>query len=68
MLGGTTFRERTFPENVSGNIYVGGTTRDTYNTDKVIVVGEMKSILSKIYVSVQKQMIHVIWTYKIEKM
>lgn len=39
MLGVTTFRERTFPENVSGNIYVGGTTRDTYNTDKVIVVG-----------------------------
>ena len=39
-FGFTTFRESTLPESVSGNIYVGGTTRDIYNTDKVIVVGE----------------------------
>ena len=39
-FGFTTYKERTLPEDVSGNIYVGGTTRDIYNTDKVIVVGE----------------------------
>lgn len=27
------------PEDISGNIFVGGTTKDIYNSDKVIIVG-----------------------------
>lgn len=38
-FGFTTFQEKNMPEDISGNIFVGGTTRTVYNTDKVIVVG-----------------------------
>ena len=38
-FGFTTFQENNMPEDISGNIFVGGTTRDVYNTDKAIVVG-----------------------------
>lgn len=34
-----TFKESNMPEDISGNIFVGGTTKDIYHTDKVIVVG-----------------------------
>lgn len=39
-FGFTTFQENNMPEDVSGNIFVGGTTKAVYDTDKVIVVGD----------------------------
>ena len=45
-LGFETFKVSNIPEDISGNIFIGGTTKSDYNvnTDKVIVVGE-KEIL-----------------------
>ena len=45
-LGFETFKVFNIPDDISGNIFIGGTTRNDYNvnTDKVIVVGD-KEIL-----------------------
>lgn len=38
-LGFTSFKEDIKDKNVSGNIFVGGTTKEVYGVDKVIIVG-----------------------------
>lgn len=35
----TVFKEKNIKNNISGNIFIGGTTKNIYNTDKVIIVG-----------------------------
>lgn len=37
-FGFTTFRIKHMPTNSSGNIFVGGTTKDIYGTDRVIII------------------------------
>lgn len=39
-FGIRTYKEINLPEEISGNLYVGGTTAEIYGTDKVIIVGE----------------------------
>lgn len=39
-FGISTYKEANMPMNISGNIYVGGTTKEIYGNDKVIIVGE----------------------------
>ena len=41
-FGFSTFSEKNMPEEISGNIFVGGTTKEVYGTDKVIVVGDQE--------------------------
>lgn len=38
------------PEDISGNIYINGTTEDIYGTDKVIVVGESEIIYHRRFI------------------
>lgn len=38
-LGFKTFKEDIANDNISGNIFVGGTTEEVYGSDKVIIVG-----------------------------
>lgn len=38
-FGFSAFKEQNMPENISGNIFIGGTTKEIYHKDKVIVVG-----------------------------
>ena len=61
-FGFTTFEERTLPENVSGNIYVGGTTWDIYNTDKVIVVGEDEEFFHQRFI-IAHELAHYLMDY-----
>lgn len=35
-----TYKVHNIPDDISGNIFIGGTTRDVYGSDKVIIVGE----------------------------
>ena len=37
-LGFSTFKEDNMGDDISGNIYVGGTTKEVYGTDQVIIV------------------------------
>ena len=39
-IGFATLKQKNMPEDISGNIFVGGTTKDVYNEEKVIVVDE----------------------------
>lgn len=39
ILGFLCLKAENIPEDISGNIFVGGTTKDIYNSDKVIIVG-----------------------------
>ena len=39
-IGFATLKEKNMPENISGNIFVGGTTKDIYGVNKVIVVDD----------------------------
>lgn len=38
-FGFSAFKEQNMPKNISGNIFIGGTTKEIYHNDKVIVVG-----------------------------
>jgi len=38
-FGFSCLKANNMPDNISGNIFVGGTTKSIYNTDKVIIVG-----------------------------
>lgn len=39
-FGFATYQAKDIPEDISGNIFIGGTTKEDYGTDKVIIVGE----------------------------
>lgn len=39
-IGFVTFKEKNMPKDISGNIFVGGTTKDIYDANEVIVVDE----------------------------
>lgn len=39
-FGFATYKAEDIPEDISGNIFIGGTTKEDYGTDKVIIVGE----------------------------
>lgn len=39
-FGFATYKAKDIPDDISGNIFVGGTTKAGYGTDKVIIVGE----------------------------
>jgi len=39
-IGFATLKEKNMPEDISGNIFVGGTTKDIYGVNEVIVVDE----------------------------
>ena len=61
-FGFTTFVERNMPEDISGNIFVGGTTRDVYGTDKVIVVGEQEEYAHQRFI-VAHELAHYLMDY-----
>lgn len=39
-FGFATYKAEDIPEDISGNIFIGGATKEDYGTDKVIIVGE----------------------------
>ena len=39
-FGFATYKATDIPEDISGNIFIGGTTKEDYGADKVIIVGE----------------------------
>ncbi len=43
-FGFTSFSVKNMNEDISGNIYVGGTTRDVYGTDKAILVSDSEEL------------------------
>ena len=61
-FGISTFKEANMPEDISGNIYVGGTTRDIYNTDRVIVVGDREEYFHQRFI-VAHELAHYLMDY-----
>lgn len=39
-FGFATYKAKDIPDDISGNIFIGGSTKKDYGTDKVIIVGE----------------------------
>ena len=61
-FGFTTFVEKNMPEDISGNIFVGGTTKKVYGTDKVIVVGEQEEYAHQRFI-VAHELAHYLMDY-----
>jgi len=61
-FGFTTFEEKNMPEDISGNIFVGGTTKNIYGTDKVIVVGDQEEYAHQRFI-IAHELAHYLMDY-----
>ena len=61
-FGFSTFTEANMPEDVSGNIFVGGTTEEIYNVDKVIVVGDKEEYFHQRFI-IAHELAHYLMDY-----
>lgn len=61
-FGFKTFIERNMPEDISGNLFVGGTTKNVYGTDKVIVVGDQEEYAHQRFI-VAHELAHYLMDY-----
>lgn len=61
-FGITAFKEKNMPDNISGNIFVGGTTKKIYNTDKVIVVGDTEEYFHQRFI-IAHELAHYLMDY-----
>ena len=61
-FGFSTFEESSIPDDVSGNIFVGGTTEEIYNTDKVIVVGAREEYFHQRFI-IAHELAHYLMDY-----
>lgn len=61
-FGFSTYAERNMPEDISGNIFVGGTTKDVYGEDMVIVVSEQEEYAHQRFV-IAHELAHYLMDY-----
>lgn len=61
-LGFTTFREKNLEKDVSGNIFVGGTTKEVYDTDKAVVVSDTEEYFHQRFI-VAHELGHYLMNY-----
>lgn len=61
-LGFTTYKAKDIPEDISGNIFIGGTTRKDYGKDKVIIVGENEPLPHQRFI-VAHELAHYLMDY-----
>ena len=61
-FGFTTYHEGDMPADVSGNIYIGGTTNKVYGKEKVIVVGDNEEFYHQRFI-VAHELAHYLMDY-----
>lgn len=61
-FGFTVFRENNIKNNISGNIFIGGTTKFIYNTDKVIIVGDNEEYFHQRFI-IAHELAHYLMDY-----
>ncbi len=61
-FGFTVFKEKNIKNSISGNIFIGGTTKKIYNTDKVIIVGSNEEYFHQRFI-IAHELAHYLMDY-----
>lgn len=61
-FGFETYKAKDIPEDISGNIFIGGITKAHYGADKVIIVGESEPLQHQRFI-VAHELAHYLMDY-----